>query len=623
MLPVYVADRYEGFDAKPFQDLTDDELEHYIDANVAAVRDVAERAEPDVALANHLVDGPRGAGTRRGSATRSRSTAARSSTRSSRTRSASCRWRARASPAPRGVLVGSRHTAESLWAALDDPSLPERTRLGPPGVDVHAFRPRAAGEAAAGAARARRPARGRAGGGLGRRRGRRGALRALDPTRDRIVSFVGKLIVSKGVDLLLAAWPLVVAAVPDARLCVVGFGEYRDGAGAARSPRSSSGDLDDAREVAAPRPGARGRARGRARPTSPRSSTASTGDERERWLAAAPGAAARVHFTGRLEHSDLPDLLPACEAQVVPSTFPEAFGMVAVEAAACGALPLSAAHSGLAEVTATLREAVDEDLRAAARVRARAGRRARDRRRSSWRWLTLDDGRRRERPPPSLSRAGARALRLGERRRGRDRRRARGELAGLPRPGRSSVRAVLIGFPGLRRWPTSPLLLVSPSPASLALAACGREDEPDLVNGKKLFIGEGTCGSCHALARAGTKGTQGPDLDDGVRAGAPRRDERGDGRGRRAAADRASAPQAASCPPDLVTGDDARDVAAYVAEAAGEPGEDTGALAEVGVKRAARRPPRTECSRSTPTRPARSRSPPATATAPARASSSS
>ena len=41
-----------------------------------------------------------------------------------------------------GVLVGSRHTAESLWAALDDPSLPERTRLGPPGVDVHAFRPR-------------------------------------------------------------------------------------------------------------------------------------------------------------------------------------------------------------------------------------------------------------------------------------------------------------------------------------------------------------------------------------------------------------------------------------------------------------------------------------------------
>jgi glycosyltransferase involved in cell wall biosynthesis len=70
-----------------------------------------------------------------------------------------------------------------------------------------------------------------------------------------------------------------------------------------------------------------------------------------------------VRLTGRLDHDDLADLLPACEAQVVPSTFPEAFGMVAAEAAACGALPLSAAHSGLAEVTAALAEAVDPDVR--------------------------------------------------------------------------------------------------------------------------------------------------------------------------------------------------------------------------------------------------------------------
>ena len=41
-----------------------------------------------------------------------------------------------------GVLVGSRHTAESLWEVLsDEPSLPERTRLGPPGVDANSFHP--------------------------------------------------------------------------------------------------------------------------------------------------------------------------------------------------------------------------------------------------------------------------------------------------------------------------------------------------------------------------------------------------------------------------------------------------------------------------------------------------
>src|ERR671921_1516816 len=52
VLPVYVADEYEGFDAKPFEQLTEAELEHYIEANVEAVRAVPT---PDLALANHLV----------------------------------------------------------------------------------------------------------------------------------------------------------------------------------------------------------------------------------------------------------------------------------------------------------------------------------------------------------------------------------------------------------------------------------------------------------------------------------------------------------------------------------------------------------------------------------------
>ena len=68
-------------------------------------------------------------------------------------------------------------------------------------------------------------------------------------------------------------------------------------------------------------------------------------------------------LTGRLEHPELAELLPACEAQVVPSTFPEAFGMVAAEAAACGILPVSASHSGLAEVTRALAAAVPEQAR--------------------------------------------------------------------------------------------------------------------------------------------------------------------------------------------------------------------------------------------------------------------
>jgi glycosyltransferase involved in cell wall biosynthesis len=57
-------------------------------------------------------------------------------------------------------------------------------------------------------------------------------------------------------------------------------------------------------------------------------------------------------FTGALEHRHLVHLLPLCDVAVVPSIFPEAFGMVAAEAAAAGVPPVVANHSGLAEVGA-------------------------------------------------------------------------------------------------------------------------------------------------------------------------------------------------------------------------------------------------------------------------------
>ena len=71
----------------------------------------------------------------------------------------------------------------------------------------------------------------------------------------------------------------------------------------------------------------------------------------------------RTLFTGPLEHRHLVHLLPLCEVTVVPSIFPEAFGMVAAEAAAAGCPPLVARHSGLAEVAAGLEEAYPAELR--------------------------------------------------------------------------------------------------------------------------------------------------------------------------------------------------------------------------------------------------------------------
>jgi glycosyltransferase involved in cell wall biosynthesis len=65
-------------------------------------------------------------------------------------------------------------------------------------------------------------------------------------------------------------------------------------------------------------------------------------------------AGPRTLFTGPLEHRHLVHLIPLADVTVVPSIFPEAFGMVAAEAAAGGSIPLVARHSGLAEIAEAL-----------------------------------------------------------------------------------------------------------------------------------------------------------------------------------------------------------------------------------------------------------------------------
>jgi glycosyltransferase involved in cell wall biosynthesis len=400
VLPVYVADRYEGFDAVPYPELGDEALRHYLEANVAAVRSVPT---PDVALANHVVMSPvilaRGLDGRAPYAVKVHGSALEYTVRPYQGRFLPYALEG-IRPAA-GVLVGSRHTAESLWEVLgEEPSLPERTRLGPPGVDVHSFRPLPPEEAAAGLTRLGEKLESGEGAAWGGEPGAADALRELHPRRDRIVSYVGKLIVSKGVDLLLAAWPLVVARVPEARLVVVGFGTYRESLGRFVEALARA-DLASLLDIAA---------RGRELEGGPpgelkylRAFLDGAGDD---WIRAAPAAAARIHFTGALPHDDLPGLLPACEAQVMPSTFPEAFGMVAAEAAACGALPLSAGHSGMAEVTATLAPAVPEDVRPL--LSFQVGPRAVDEIAAKLvAWLTLDAAER-ERVRAALAREAAR-----------------------------------------------------------------------------------------------------------------------------------------------------------------------------------------------------------------------
>lgn len=369
LLPVYVADRYEGVEARPFGDLSDGELDRYLSANVAAVAEVVAAVRPDAALANHMVMGP---------AILARALGG-SVPYAAKVHGSAMEYTVAPEPArflpyaleglgpARAVLVGSRHIAERLWAVTADPALPARTRLGPPGVDVELFAPREPAAARAGvAALAARlaGARERHPEGSAFARDPReiaGALREIAAGEGPLVAYVGKLIVSKGVDLLAAAWPLVLARVPDARLAIVGFGAYREGLERLLAALAA-GDLGSVAALAS---------EGRAPEGGPAAPLRHLraflegldGERRAAYLAAAAGIPRSVTIVGRLEHDELAELLPAASAQVVPSTFPEAFGMVAAEAAACGVLPLVAAHSGLAEVAAALGEGVPAGAR--------------------------------------------------------------------------------------------------------------------------------------------------------------------------------------------------------------------------------------------------------------------
>ena len=134
LLPVYVKDPYEGFEVKAFPELTEAELDRYIEANVAAVRAVAAAAGGiDAALANHLVMGP--------------AILARAGVGPFAAKIHGSALEYTVKPHPRflpyadegmerrrGVLVGSGHTAESLWAAPPEPPGPRgEDPPGPPG----------------------------------------------------------------------------------------------------------------------------------------------------------------------------------------------------------------------------------------------------------------------------------------------------------------------------------------------------------------------------------------------------------------------------------------------------------------------------------------------------------
>ena len=296
LLPVFVLDRYEGYEVKLIGECPAAELDRWVEANAGALRD---HLPADIVFANHvLLGGPVGVASGARFAVKAHGSELEYAMRGNARLAG---WGSDCLRQADATFVGSGHirrVLEDVCGHVDG------VHEVPPGVDIDDWRPQERATAlAALLAEARRdpPNQGNA-----EERfpdeGNAGRLeRFLAADRPTVVYF-GKLMRNKGVHVLLEALHGV-----DARAVVVGFGEDRT-------------DLEEL-------------------------------------------AGTDVLFTGPLEHRHLVHLLALADACVVPSIFPEAFGMVAAEAAATGCPPLVARHSGLAEIAAGLAEAYPPELR--------------------------------------------------------------------------------------------------------------------------------------------------------------------------------------------------------------------------------------------------------------------
>jgi glycosyltransferase involved in cell wall biosynthesis len=290
-LPVFVLDNYDAVRPRLLQDMARAELDDYVAANAAAVR---EQGPADFLLANHvLLGGPVGAESGLPFAVKAHGSELEFSMRGHPDLGA---WARDTLASARAVIAGSEHIVRVLTEVVGPGDYVQHVRVGPPGVDVEEFRPEdrttalhllieeSERDAAnpPGRHNYRHPDEGNA------------ARFASFFAEDRPTAvYVGKLSPEKGVSLLIEA-----ARRLDLRMVVVGFGPAR------AELESIAGD--------------------------------------------------NVLFTGPLDHRHLAHLWPLADVSVVPSVFPEAFGMVAAEAAACGSPPLVARHSGLAEIAAAL-----------------------------------------------------------------------------------------------------------------------------------------------------------------------------------------------------------------------------------------------------------------------------
>jgi len=366
LLPVYVFDRYEGFTVKIIPDMTTDEMERHIDMVASSLYEIASRGA-DRVLANHAVLGP---------VIAKRALQHLNVPYDVKIHGSAIEYTLVPNPhlmtyayeglnAAETIVVGSQYVKQRFLEVFchgaNNVKLEKNIRIVPPGMDPDLFK--MTNDAAESHRRFSDKIKAKVQQNPNGRDRRRipeidtgagqdlhKALVELGETYDQratdadlldrwplfrpdepIIMYFGKFLGVKGVGEILITIPEILVKIPQTRFIFVGFGSYREHL---EAMIQALGSGDQSAFMACARAG-----------------EFIEDVDVTRWFRKlAPEEINRITVTGILDHECLGELLPLASLTLVPSKWPEAFGMVAVESMSAGVMPLCNYYAGLRDV---------------------------------------------------------------------------------------------------------------------------------------------------------------------------------------------------------------------------------------------------------------------------------